>query len=146
MLLNELLDDDLAWLTAHGERVELSAGTVLIAEGAQRPDIHIILSGRAAVVGAPGAVFAHLLPGDVAGEISLIDGMPASATVMLTAASVILRVQRSALMDRLESGDGFAFRFHRAVARVLAGRLRGSNQRAVAGPEMDRVLSQLQAA
>lgn len=145
MFLTEMADEDLVWLTAIGDRTEQPAGTILIAEGTQGPDVYVLLSGRAAVVGT-GAVFAHLAPGDVAGEISLIDGMPASATVILTAPAEVLRIGRSALMERLESGDGFSFRFHRAVARVLAARLRGSNQRAAAKPEMSRVLSQLKAA
>lgn len=145
MFLNELLDDDLAWLTAIGDRFDHAAGQILISEGAQGQDVYILLSGRAAVIGA-GAVLAHLMPGDVAGEISLIDGMPASATVMVTAPAEVLRIDRAALMVRLQSGDGFAFRFHRAIARVLAARLRGSNQRAVAAPERNRVLSQLKVA
>ncbi|MCK6441898.1 cyclic nucleotide-binding domain-containing protein [Elstera cyanobacteriorum] len=145
MFLNEMTDDDLAWLTEIGEPTHQTAGTVLISEGTEGPDVYILLSGRAAVVGA-GAVLAHLAPGDVAGEISLIDGMPASATVILTAPAQVLRINRAALMVRLESGDGLAFRFHRAVARVLASRLRGSNQRAAMKPEVARMLNQLKAA
>lgn len=145
MFLNEMTDDDLAWLTEIGEPTKQAAGTVLISEGTEGPDVYILLSGRAAVVGA-GAVLAHLAPGDVAGEISLIDGMSASATVMLTAPAQVLRINRAALVARLDSGDGFAFRFHRAVARVLASRLRGSNQRVAAKPEVARMLNQLKAA
>lgn len=145
MFLNEMTEDDLAWLTEIGEPENLAAGTVLIAEGTDGPDVYILLSGRAAVVGA-GTVLAHLAPGDVVGEISLIDGMPASATVMLSASAKVLRIARAALVARLESGDGFSFRFHRAVARVLASRLRGTNQRVAAKPEVTRALDRLKAA
>ncbi|WP_052711593.1 cyclic nucleotide-binding domain-containing protein [Elstera litoralis] len=145
MFLDALIEDDLAWLGTIGDRAEYQPGAVLIADGAQASDLFILLSGHAAVLGA-GAVLAHLRPGDVAGEISLIDGLPASATVMLTAPGQVMRVQRQPLLARLESGDGFAFRFHRAVAMILAGRLRGSNQRQVIGSDARRALSQLMAA
>lgn len=145
MFLNDMSEDDLVWLTEIGTPENQAAGTVLISEGTEGPDVYILLSGRAAVVGA-GIVLAHLVPGDVVGEVSLIDGMPASATVMLSAPAKILRIDRAALMVRLESGDGFSFRFHRAVARVLATRLRGTNQRVAAKPEVARALDRLKAA
>ncbi len=146
MLLTDLLDEDLTWLGTIGDRAEYASGSVLIADGTEQADFFILLSGRAAVVGA-GAVLAHLEPGDVAGEISLIDGLPASATVMLTAPGQVMRVQRAPLLARLESGDGFAFRFHRAVTKILAARLRGSNRRASpAEVEAQRVITHFKAA
>jgi CRP/FNR family cyclic AMP-dependent transcriptional regulator len=145
MLLNELLDEDLAWLRTIGDRADYQPGTVLIGDGVQPSDLFVLLSGRAAVIGA-SAVLAHLGPGDMAGEISLIDGLPASATVMLTAAAQVMRIQRAPLLARLESGDGFAFRFHRAVAKVLAARLRGSNQRSQVATETQRVITHFMAA
>ncbi|MFY8107085.1 MAG: cyclic nucleotide-binding domain-containing protein [Elstera sp.] len=146
MLLTGLLDEDLTWLGTIGDRADYLPGTVLIADGAEQADFFILLSGRAAVVGA-GAVLAHLEPGDVAGEISLIDGLAASATVMLTTSGQVMRVQRAPLLARLESGDGFAFRFHRAVTKILAARLRGSNRRASSAEvETQRVITHFKAA
>jgi hypothetical protein len=57
-----------------------------------------------------------------------------------------MRIQRAPLLARLESGDGFAFRFHRAVAKVLAARLRGSNQRSQVATETQRVITHFMAA
>lgn len=146
MVLNELHDEDLAWLGAIGEKTPLTAGTVLIADGATESDVFILITARAAVVALPGAIVARLGPGDIVGELSLIDGQPASATVILTAAGEVMRLSRAPLLNRLATGDRFAFAFHRAVARVLAARLRGTNQRVAQPGDPKRVLDRLRVA
>lgn len=98
-----------------GQRVQLgsrfepravTAGQVLLREGEAGSGLHVLLHGAVAVTRAtpngPGAL-ADLGPGDVFGEISLLESVPVTATVTATEAGVVL-VLPSAVFLRLVEG------------------------------------------
>ena len=74
--------DDVAAITVEAER---PAGTLLTREGRDGGLMFVIVSGEAEVLaggrGRDGKVVGTLGPGDVVGELSLIDGKVRSATV-----------------------------------------------------------------
>ncbi len=125
-LLGELDDDDLDWMIATGDRLEVAAGTVLIHEGQPLNNLYILLEGVLSVttIAMQGREIANLLSGDVVGEMSFVDTRPPSATVTAKRDSLILAISRDKLAERLRFDGGFAARFYRALAISLSTRLR----------------------
>ncbi|WP_370250304.1 cyclic nucleotide-binding domain-containing protein [Nocardioides sp.] len=63
------------------DEVRVAAGTVLVREGAVDPQAFLLLSGSAEV-SVDGVVVAHVGPGELVGEMSLLHGRaPRTATV-----------------------------------------------------------------
>lgn len=125
-LLGELLDEDLQWLLEISDEVTVEPGARIITEGATPECLYIVLSGligiRAAILGE--APLAHLGPGELLGEISFLEGTPASATAVATELTALLEIPRIELATRLEADAAFAVRFYRALALLGARRLR----------------------
>lgn len=131
-----LLDDaDVDWLVSAGTRRLLAAGEVVIHERRPFDSLYIVLDGMLTVslAAEAGRVVAHLGPGEVFGEISLLDSRPATATVTATTASQVLAVHKSRLTDKLETDSPFAARFYKALATFLAQRLRRANWQVAPG-------------
>jgi cAMP-dependent protein kinase regulator len=87
------------------EGIEVPAGTVVIHEGDQGAGLYVVLSGAlevSALHGSPSSpvLLATLGPGDVFGEISLVTGLPTSATVQARVASALMFLPRI-YVDRL---------------------------------------------
>jgi cAMP-dependent protein kinase regulator len=76
-------------LAARFHIVELDAGLRVIEEGAKSPGLFVLLAGAADAV-AGDTVVAHLDSGDVFGEMSLITGQPATASVVVSCKSFVL--------------------------------------------------------
>lgn len=81
-------DKELARLIPYVDEAELPAGFVLMEEGKPGREAFVIVEGEAEVA-VHGAVVAHVGPGEVIGEMALLDHSPRSATVV---ASTPLRV------------------------------------------------------
>jgi hypothetical protein len=103
-LFTDLEPRDLLDLAELTREEEIPPGQPLVEEG--RPDsgdLFVILAGRASVVvREAGRQIAELGPGDVVGELSLIDGSPRSATVIPRGEPLrVLRIPAQAFRDRL---------------------------------------------
>jgi len=105
-----------AALTVPGE---LPAGTVLTRQGAAGGLAFVIASGRAEVTRA-GKLLATLGPGDVVGELSLIDGEPRSATVVAVTDLEVLEIDGRDLHQLLRTVPSVL----RKLLESMAGRLR----------------------
>ncbi|MBN1936466.1 MAG: cyclic nucleotide-binding domain-containing protein [Anaerolineae bacterium] len=125
-LLGELNDQDIEWMIAAGRRQQVAAGEMLIREGQPIPALYIILAGALSVFtqGSGDQAIAQLVAGDVAGEMSLVDARPPSATVQAIQDSTVLAIPRSTLQTRLGQDVSFAARFFKAIAIFLSQRLR----------------------
>ncbi len=80
----DLPEDDLDWLCEQVEEVELTAGEVLIEEGTPGDAAFIILDGELEVTKKSETENFHLAvrePGEVIGEMALLDNSPRTATV-----------------------------------------------------------------
>lgn len=125
-LMGILNDGDVEWLGKNGATKHMPSGTVLIHEGSPIEDVYVVLDGKLSVlVRAIGnREIASLLAGEVVGEISFVDSRPPSASVVAALDSHLLVIPRSVLTSKLKVDDAFAARFYKAVATLLADRLR----------------------
>lgn len=80
-LFKELSKSDLRDIEDIGKVVQHAAGHTIMEEGESGAGFHMILSGEARVVRG-GRTVARLGPGEVFGEMALIDGGPRTATVI----------------------------------------------------------------
>lgn len=109
---------DLELLARHTGVVERPAGTVLCEEGRLGRQL-IYLDAGTARVESRGRTIATLGPGDVIGELSLIDGAPASATVTLTDDSHLLVMSLPDFQTVMANSPNFHLKLLKALARRL---------------------------
>jgi CRP/FNR family transcriptional regulator, cyclic AMP receptor protein len=76
----ELSEDDLARIAALGDRLDLPAGRLLMHRGQPGVEAAMIIAGEV-VVSRFGQVIAWLGPGEIVGELSVLDGVPRNADV-----------------------------------------------------------------
>jgi CRP/FNR family cyclic AMP-dependent transcriptional regulator len=142
-ILGSLDDTDIEWFVRTGAKIPLRTGDILIHEGMSIEYLYILIEGQLEVVigKGPGTRLAVLLPGEIVGEISFVDGRNPTASVVALQNSRVLGLPRSELTARLERDQGFASRFYRAIAVFLADRLFMTSSRFGYGsPEQDRDL------
>ncbi|MGN6513381.1 MAG: EAL domain-containing protein, partial [Lysobacteraceae bacterium] len=102
-----------------GIRRELFAGEVLYRQGDASDCAWLVEQGAIELVAVQGrrtvphGVFG---PGELIGELSLLDGAPRTATATARGDTVLLAVEHDQFLDRLESGD--------PIVRVLVDSLR----------------------
>ena len=126
--------EDWHCLFGHTQSVSVSSGEVLIRHGERERALYFVISGALEVTGrtssgdALGRLFREQ-PGSVLGEIALFDGRPRSATVWATETTVLLRLDYDQLQGFIAEfpklGNDLLF----ALGRVLAFRLRRSDER-----------------
>jgi CRP-like cAMP-binding protein len=100
------------------------AGTILTREGQAGALLFVIVDGKAKIT-RDGKRLTELGPGDVVGELSLIDGRVRSATVQATTDVYVLQIASDEfrrLMDRNP-------RLVRNLLRALSVRIRGMDER-----------------
>lgn len=107
---------------------ELPAGTVLTREGAAGGIAYVIAAGRAEVLRS-GRRLATLGPGDVVGELSLIDRRPRSATVRAVTDLEVIEIDGTSFARMLEKSASL----RRKLLAALATRLRATEALPVRG-------------
>jgi CRP-like cAMP-binding protein/SAM-dependent methyltransferase len=125
-LFGELNEDDIQWIFETAEEQSVLSQATITQEGLQPHAMYVMLQGLAEVVVSSAADrrLATLGPGELIGEISLLEGRPASATVRAVENSLLLVIPRELLAARLRGDPPFAARWYRAFALILASRLR----------------------
>jgi hypothetical protein len=137
-LFAELDPDDLLDVVGLAREEEVAADGVLCAQGElDAGDLFVVLAGRAAVTvrattaeGEAEREIAELGPGEVVGELALLDGSPRSATVRPRGGPLrVLRIEAAAFRERLLPRGRVA----RSLLLTLTERLRRLSGR-IAGP------------
>lgn len=103
--------------------VEVTGGQTLMRQGEPGDAMYLVLSGRLRAVaaddGAPPRPVGDLVRGDVVGELSLIGGLPRSATVTALRDAVLARLDRDDWFALLADHPQLALALgRRAVARL----------------------------
>lgn len=108
----------------------LPAGSLLFQQGEEGDALYGVAEGlvRIWVSGDGGKelTLGLLEPGDVFGEIALLDGLPRSASVEAVDDTLLVMVRREAFLPLLEAESGLA----RHVIELLCERVRDSTKRA----------------
>ncbi|MBD1835206.1 cyclic nucleotide-binding domain-containing protein [Cyanobacteria bacterium FACHB-472] len=142
VLLKELSNSDINWISATGHRQEIAAGSVLVQEGKAADTLHIVLDGTftvtisqadnnplsrafAAMEGGETSdrEIARLSSGEVVGEIPFLGTRPTATTVKAIEKSLVMSITQQQLAAKLQQDVGFASRFYRAIAILLSDRL-----------------------
>ena len=125
-LVSELSEEDVCWFLETGDERQVLANTVIISEGSKPESIFLVLSGLVGIhISSVGnSCLATLGPGEILGEISFLEDIPASASVIAAENSQLLALARSDLESRIAQDPPFAARLYKAFARVSSKRLR----------------------
>jgi CRP-like cAMP-binding protein len=127
-LFTPLSEHDIDWMASNGSVVSVPAGSELTTEGAASAWVFVLLEGTVSVRTRAQGQVAELTWGEVIGEMSLVDGRPASATVVAVGPLKLLRFPRERLEAHLARDFGFAARFFQAISMTLSERLRATMQ------------------
>ncbi|MBI4636374.1 MAG: cyclic nucleotide-binding domain-containing protein [Candidatus Rokubacteria bacterium] len=127
-LFKEIPQPDLEVLVRRLRERTLKRGQVLFREGDPGDEMFLVRRGTILVSTAVQArvdqVIARIEPGDVFGEMTLLDGEPRSATVQAETDAHLLVLDRENLDRLIELSPRTAAAFFRALAQVFILRLR----------------------
>ena len=121
--------DQLAKLAAAGTVTEHGAGDGLAGQGVVGHRFHLIIEGKADVA-RNGRTVASIGRGDFVGEIGLLGGGPATATVTCTAPTTTLTLRREGFWGLLEAEPAIALRILEVVCRRLQEEVRHARDQA----------------
>ncbi len=124
-LLASCTGRELAEVAAVAVPASLPAGTVLTREGQVGGLAYVLETGTCDVV-RKGRTVATLGPGDVVGELSLLDGGPRTATVVAATDLEVLEIASRDFQRLLRQAP----RLRRSLLAALAGRIREVDRRA----------------
>ena len=105
-LLARLPKEDRQALAARARTRAFPAGAVIMREGEPGDSLYVILEGRVNIVAAGSTghevMVAIMGPGDCLGEMSIVDGLPRSASAVAAISTRTFMVTRDAFVERSE--------------------------------------------
>ena len=135
VILGQLSDIDVEWMSRSGTKRSVPGGTHLIEEGGPNSSLFILLDGQLDVVDSELGTIASLGTGEIVGEMSFVDDAPPSASVVASGPCTVLELSHQQLEMRIADDAGFGMRLYKALAFFLADRLRGTVRRFGYGDE-----------
>ena len=118
----ELSNAQCAALAAVVEIRRVAPRSYLIEEGTRDDSLHVLLAGALEVVKSAGpgepASLAVLRPGDLAGEMSFVDGMQHQTGLRAVADSEVLSLRRDAFERLVAQDPELVYKVMRAVVRA----------------------------
>jgi signal transduction histidine kinase len=125
VLFAGLSDQDTEWLASMAKTVTLPAGEYLMREGTAGDSLYVVIKGELQVVkrsGGQDVVLAVRGPGEIFGEMSLLDRAPHSASVLALQECQLLEIGRDAFMELLATRPQATL----AILRTVTERLRNT--------------------
>jgi CRP-like cAMP-binding protein len=107
-------------------RVSFRTGERMVRRGEKTDGVHLLLDGVATVELPARVKFLAIGPGEICGELSFLDELPASANVVAAEPVEALFLDRPTLYSLFELFPHLGSRFYRSLATNLSHRLRGS--------------------
>jgi CRP-like cAMP-binding protein len=106
-------------------RVSFKPGERIVRRGEKTEGVHMLLEGAATVELPARVKFPAIGPGEICGELSFLDELPASANVVADVPVDALFLDRPTLYSLFELFPHLGSRFYRSLAANLSHRLRG---------------------
>jgi CRP-like cAMP-binding protein len=106
-------------------RIGFKAGETIVRRGERTDGVYLLLEGAATVQLPARVKFPAIGPGEICGEVSFLDELPASANVVAVEPVEALFLDRPALYSLFELFPHLGSRFYRSLAANLSHRLRG---------------------
>jgi len=122
--LVHLTANDWALIADKATRQQLKAGEPLVRLGYRTHGLYVLVKGTAAVQIPGQATPRDIGPGEVCGEISFIDELPATADIAASGPLEVLYLDRPTLQSLFELFPHLGSRFYRSLASILSRRLR----------------------
>jgi CRP-like cAMP-binding protein len=119
-----LTANDWALVADKASRVHFRKGQALVHQGIKTDGIYLVLKGTARVRIPAQTKTTTIGPGEVCGEMSLLEDAPASAGVVADDEVDAYHLDRAALEGLFELFPHLASRFYRSLAKNLSRRLR----------------------
>jgi CRP-like cAMP-binding protein len=119
-----LTANDWALIGDKAIRRKFKAGEHLVQRERRSRGVFVLLSGTAAVQIPSQGKPREIGPGEVCGEISFLDDLPATADVVANVATEALFLDRATLRSLFELFPHLGSRFFHSLAAILARRLR----------------------
>jgi extracellular factor (EF) 3-hydroxypalmitic acid methyl ester biosynthesis protein len=114
-------------LQEKGELADFQKDEIILEEGSRRQVLFVIMKGTARVEQTnlgKGIAIATLEAGEMFGEMSFLEGVPASASVIAEEPVQVLVLKSLILQPLLQSVPGLAIRFYQSLTITLSRRLR----------------------
>lgn len=115
-------------IVAHAAVRKVKTGTVLFRKGDEGARFYAVLSGMVRIStgssGGKDAVFTVILPGEIFGEVAVLDGSTRSADAVAVDACELMVIERRDFMPLLREFPELAVRF----IEILCGRLRRTSE------------------
>jgi len=120
-------------LLDRAKNLSFAPGERIIVQAQENPHIYVIRDGEVKVTlrddGGQEVEVARLAIGSIFGEMAFVTGDVASANVIAVDEVEVLCVGHSHVSQMVTEDPGFAGRFYRSLATVLAERLRDTSRR-----------------
>lgn len=133
-ILAQLALDEISAIVDHARILRADKGTIILHEGQPGHGLFIILSGMVTVrrqIFGGFPVFANLYKNEVFGEISLLTGNPAGATVIAGTECWLLLLPVDQAQRMLDEGSPAIYKLFRQVVNTVQGRTLGVVERVV---------------
>jgi hypothetical protein len=114
-------------LEKKSETMTFAAGDTIIAQGELFPGLFVLKNGSANVVkktAGQEAVVDAIGPNEVFGEMSLVENLPASASIVASTALQVQQVRLETVYDLIDGAREAEADFYLALAQLLSHRLR----------------------
>lgn len=119
-----LTPNDWALVADKAVRMQFKEGDLLVQRGKRTHGIYLILKGAASVQIPSQATSAEIGPGEICGEISFLDELPATANVVANEEVEAYYLDRPTLQKMFELFPHLGSRFYHSLASILSRRLR----------------------
>ena len=140
--LPSLTSEQASVIEAIAERKSYTFGELIIKQGDHPDRLFIMIMGEGRVTLHKSATMdadftSPLGPGELFGELSFVDGQPASASVTADGDTEVIEIPGPALRELLDNDSALAANVYRDLIQAVASRLRKANLRIITHANLD---------
>ena len=147
-LFNECTNAELIKIANTMHKVSFNAGDVVFKKGDPGDALFLIREGEVEILApAPGGedtedVVAVLGPGELFGEMALVEREPRSATVRAKSDAKLWRIKRDYFEDLMKQDHEMALKIYKRITVIMSHRLRETTERLAIANQIIRMASE----